>query len=152
MLTIRGIVAAVSAVISIAIFQLWVGNSSYGMFPPVQGTMFNDVMQIVAIPFVPFVIVGGGLAAAYALSTDATSERQRLLLALSLDRAARNPLDQRPWVGARRSRCCRDFCGHCFCLCHEARARDDLVNAHPLRAGRSSVLPRWQPGKRPRRR
>ena len=45
--------------------------------------MLNDVMRMVAIAFVPLVIVGGGLAAAYALSTDAISDRQRLWVALA---------------------------------------------------------------------
>jgi hypothetical protein len=79
----RGIAAAVSTVVSLAIFQLWVGISNYGIFPPAEGSMLNDVMRIVAIPFVLLVIVGGGLAAAYALSTDALSDRQRLWVVLT---------------------------------------------------------------------
>ena len=53
---------------------------SHSVFPMVEGEALNTLMQVLAVPLMVAIVVGGGLAAARAL--DATLETERSKLAL----------------------------------------------------------------------
>lgn len=75
----------ISAVLSLLLFSLVTATyplAAFKLMPPAQGTLANEILRFVGVPLILIVMVGGGLAAARALS-EPTTDAERMVVAIA---------------------------------------------------------------------